>query len=245
MNPTSSPTLTKNLLSPGGVWISPGKLESALRERGTDDGGHRIIPGPVRNIVCLGLVVVGIYAGAQVTHVPSIPIVTAIYEVHNQQPAYSMAIHSVLEITGLSKERVAKLLSITRPTLDSWIRGGQIRDQNRQRIFAIHDVLKRAAVRHRTSDQLVEWLDTPRGISGRTPAQLLEAGEYDRARALAISMPSAGLERTPTWVGRPVAEAFQVEEESFPEAMPSEENQPIQMFNEDNEDEEWETIPET
>lgn len=245
MNLTSSPTLTTTLLASNDVWTSPGKLEKALRERGTDDGGHRIMPG-VRNIVRVDFVVIGIYAGAQVTHVPSTPTVTAICEVHNQQPVYSMAIRSMLEMTSLSKERVARLLSTTRPTLDSWLRGGQIRDQNRQRIFAIHDVLKRAAMRYRTSDQLVEWLDTPRSPDGRTPAQLLAAGEFDRARALAISMPPSRLGRTPAWVGRPVAEAFQVEVESFPEAVASEENQTIQMFNADNdEDEEWETLSKT
>ncbi len=62
--------------------------------------------------------------------------------------------------------------------------------------------------RWRTRDELRAWLETPRGADGRTPLECLAAGDLDRLRALALSVPSAHLTRAPSWVRSPVAPRF-------------------------------------
>jgi hypothetical protein len=68
--------------------------------------------------------------------------------------------------------------------------------------------------------ELATWLDTPRGAEGLTPAELLEMDEIDRARYLAVSIPSPGLVRPPAWVRRPIPEAFRAGAEHRQEALP-------------------------
>jgi len=118
------------------------------------------------------------------------------------------SIRWVKEATGFSWERIARLVGVSRQAINRWEHGEAIVDSNRGRILSVLDVLERAAARCRTSDELVAWLDTPRGADGRTPAELLEANEIDRARRLAMSVPSPRLKRAASWTGRPVAEAF-------------------------------------
>lgn len=132
------------------------------------------------------------------------------------------AIQWMKQATGFSQERIAELVGVSRQTLNRWQRGEHIKDTNRQRIFAVRSVLERALIRHRTRAELVEWLDTPRGADGRTPAQCLADGAIDRARLLAVSTPSTQLKRAPSWVRQPVPDAFRAGAEHEQEALPPE-----------------------
>ena len=87
-------------------------------------------------------------------------------------------------------------------------KGTPISGPNRQRLFAVREVLERAASRYKTKELLVAWLDTPAGADGRTPAQLLAENEISRARLLAMSSPSPRLVSPPAWVNRPIPENF-------------------------------------
>lgn len=133
------------------------------------------------------------------------------------------ALRWIKEATGYSQDRIADLVGVTRQTLNRWDRGEAIKDTNRQRIFAVREILERAWVRHTTRTQLTAWLDTPRGADGRTPAQCLAVGDIGRARLLAVSVPSPRLSLPPAWVRRPVPASFQVGAEHEQEALPPEE----------------------
>jgi transcriptional regulator with XRE-family HTH domain len=122
--------------------------------------------------------------------------------------------------TGLSQERIGRLIGVTRQTINRWENGEPITDANRRRLFAVCDVLERATLRYPTPAELAAWLDTPRGADGRTSAELLEMNEIDRARYLAVSTPSPHLASPPAWVRRPVPEAFRAGAEHRQEALP-------------------------
>lgn len=132
------------------------------------------------------------------------------------------ALHWIKQATGFSQERISELVGVSRQTLNRWQRGEPIKDTNRQRVFAVRSVLERALIRHRTRPELVAWLDTPRGADGRTPAQCFAAGDIDRARLLALSVPSPQVKRAPSWVRRPVPPAFRAGGEHEQQALPPE-----------------------
>ena len=123
-------------------------------------------------------------------------------------------------VTGLSQVRIGKLLDVTRQTIINWEHGAPINDGHRRRLFAVRDVLERAARRYTTPAELVAWLDTPRGVDGRTPAELLEMNEIDHARLLAVSSPSPKLVPSPTWVNRGIPRAFRAGAERRQEVLP-------------------------
>jgi transcriptional regulator with XRE-family HTH domain len=130
------------------------------------------------------------------------------------------AIQWIKAATGLSQERLGLLIGVTRQTINRWEHGEPITDANRRRLFAVREVLERATLLYPTPVELAAWLDTPREAEGRTPAELLEMDEIDRARYLAVSTPSPRLARPPAWVRQPVPEAFRVGEEHRQEALP-------------------------
>lgn len=138
-------------------------------------------------------------------------------------PLHVEAVRWIKEATGLSDARIARLLGVSRPTLRNWEHRGVIADVKRQRLYAVREILELAAARQGSPDELVHWLDTPRGADGFTPAKLLEAGEVDRARYLAASSPSPRLRRPPAWLNRPVPPAFQKGAEQRMETLPPEE----------------------
>src|SRR5205823_979410 len=102
--------------------------------------------------------------------------------------------------TDLSQGRIGRLIGVTQQTINRWENGEPITDTNRRRLFAVRDVLERAMLRYPTPAELVAWLDTPDTVDGRTPAELLEMGDINRARLFAISTPSPGLGLLPEWV---------------------------------------------
>ncbi len=97
------------------------------------------------------------------------------------------ALHWIKVATGLSQERIGDLLGVSRQTIRNWGEGTPIAGANRRRIFAVRDVLERAAMRYPTKPELANWLDTPHGAEGLTPAQLLAMGRIDEARYWAIA----------------------------------------------------------
>lgn len=121
---------------------------------------------------------------------------------------HSEAVRWIKAATGLSDARVGRLIGVSRQTLTNWDRGAAIAEENLRRLLAVREVLERAATRSPQPEHLRAWLNTPRGIDGRTPAQLLEANEIDRARLLAMATPSARVARPSSWAGRSVPTAF-------------------------------------
>jgi len=154
------------------------------------------------------------------------------------------AVQWIKAATGLSQERIGRLIGVTRQTINRWENGEPITDNNRRHLFVVREILGRATLQHPTPAQLATWLDTPRGADGHTPAELLEAEEFDRARYLAISTPSPNLAPPPEWVRRPIPEAFRAGAEHRREAWPPEQDDELADLI-DDEDEEWEELPNT
>jgi len=117
--------------------------------------------------------------------------------------------------------------------MNGWKKGGKIADDNRQRLFAVREVLERAIFKYPTQAGLVAWLDTPRGAEGSTPAQLLEDKKIDEARLLAVATPSPHLIRAQPWAKRATSEAFLIGEEHYPEACPPQQNDEFDLLNDD------------
>lgn len=188
----------------GGIFIDH---NSSIRWRMYDDGDHivNVLPG-----------VNEIFAG-------TVKCIDSLLPLHQSAVELPLdAIHWMESMTGLSQDRIGKLIGVSRQAINVWKRGGRIADENRQRILAVRDVLKRALAKHPTKDLLMAWLDTPRGSDGRTPAQLLEANEINRARLLAMAVPSPHIKTVPSWVNRPIPEAFRAGAERRQEALPRE-----------------------
>lgn len=161
-------------------------------------------------------------------------------------PPHLDALRWIETATGLSQERIGRLVGVTRQTINNWENGESIKDPNRRRIFAVRDVLERATRQHPTREQLTAWLDTPRGADGRTPAELLAANEINRARLLAVSSPSQRLKRPPAWANRPVPNAFRTRAEHRQEAWSPEADKVLaDLIRNENEggDEDGEDLP--
>jgi len=124
-----------------------------------------------------------------------------------EQP-HQEAVGWIKTATGLSWERVGRLVGVSRQAVNAWRQGAPIGDEHRRRLLAVRDVLERAAKRNPQPGGLAAWLDTPRGADARTPADLLEAGEIGKARLLALSSPSRGVKAPPEWAGRGAREAY-------------------------------------
>ncbi len=150
---------------------------------------------------------------------------------------YLNTIRWIKAATGFSQERIGRLIGVTRQTINRWEHGEPITDANRRRLFAVRDVLERAMLRYPTPGELATWLDTPEVIDGRTPAELLEADEINKARLLAISTPSPGLAPPPAWVRQPVPEALRAGEEHRQEVLPpSQDDELAALIGDEDED---------
>lgn len=132
------------------------------------------------------------------------------------------ALAFISERTGLSQEQIGDVLGVTRQTLHNWRRGDPIGDANLRRLLAVRDVLGRAARRYPSPDLLRAWLLTPRGTDGKTPGDLLAAGEIDRARLLAMAPPAGGVSPLPAVLRRPTPPTMRTGRESRIEAYPDE-----------------------
>lgn len=104
--------------------------------------------------------------------------------------------------TGLPDSRVAALLGVTRQALVRWRKGDPMAASKRRHLFAVRDVLERAAQQYPSVEALGAWLDTPQRPDGRTPSDLLAEGEIDQARLLAVTRPSDSVVAPPAWVSQ-------------------------------------------
>jgi hypothetical protein len=144
------------------------------------------------------------------------------------------AVEWIKEATALSWDRVGKLLGVTRQAINAWRLGGPIRNDHRQRLFEVREVLERAAKRNPRPSDLAAWLDTPRGADARSPADLLEAREIGRARLLAATTPSPKVKAPPMQVQRDALEAYQESRERL-RPLPPERDEDLlaEMMNEE------------
>jgi hypothetical protein len=218
---TSSPTVNDNLILD--VQHDETIPEPQLTDvKSTHDGGHRLVGGPVSRFVRVraGLLLTGVFVGGAVTPSSLVPTINEVHIAPIQQRAHARALQEVLASTRLTKVKLAELLNISRPTLDAWLQGEPIRDAHHRHLFAVKDVLDRAALQYQTPDQLLAWLDRPVNATGETPSHLLRTGSFDRARLLAMGRPSATVTRVPAWVRRPIAARFHARAEGLPTATP-------------------------
>jgi hypothetical protein len=100
------------------------------------------------------------------------------------------AIDWIQDATGLSDERTASLLGVSRRALLDWKAGKAIKASNLRRLVETMDVLQRAQSRYQSREQLLSWLYSPDQLEGVSPEALLDRGDFDRARFLAVVGPT-------------------------------------------------------
>lgn len=123
---------------------------------------------------------------------------------HPSRSPHQDALAWIKNATGLANARIAELIGVTRQTVHNWSTGSPIEDPNYRQLLTVRDILERAQRRHPTPEQLRTWLDTPRGADAVTPAQLIAAGDFNKARLYAVSMPSPAVRPPTTGVRRAV-----------------------------------------
>lgn len=180
-------------------------------ERSTGDGGTLLQGGLFWTVVPIAralLLDTAAGLGPWISRRGVVPVPKQSQAEVRQRAPHIEAVRWIKVATGLSDARLGSLIGVSRQTLTNWERGAAIAEENLRRLLAVREVLERAATRSPHPEHLRAWLNTPRGIDGRTPAQLLEANEIDRARLLAMAAPSARVARPSSWVGRSVPTAF-------------------------------------
>ena len=118
------------------------------------------------------------------------------------------AISWIQQATGLSDERTADLLGVSRRGLLNWKAGMAIKERNLRRLLETKDVLQRAQRRHPSREQMLAWLHTPDELEATSPATLLSRGKFDQARFLAVAGPTT-VEPSPQPARRPTSSAWQ------------------------------------
>lgn len=114
-------------------------------------------------------------------------------------PPHTRAVTWIQDAAGMSEQRLADLLDVTRITIRNWKAGGSVRQHNHvERLYQIRDVLERAQQSYPRKDELSAWLATPSLIDGITPESLLRHGDFDKARALAL-LTKSDVAPTPYW----------------------------------------------
>lgn len=122
-------------------------------------------------------------------------------------PPHTEAVTWIQQHTNLSEERVGAMLGVDRITIRNWKAGLPIKESNLRRVLGTKDVLERA-IRHRQGNsQLMAWLETPDIELGVSPGRLLEQGDINRARLLAVMSPSS-VAPLPDWARREVPAAW-------------------------------------
>ncbi len=106
----------------------------------------------------------------------------------------------LVKTIGLSRARVAELVGVSRQTVHRWESGYKIQRPHWSRLASVTDVLRRAHERLTTADRTRKWLDAPGSIAGRTPMDLIVAGDVDGARALAMSAGSSTVVSAPDYL---------------------------------------------
>lgn len=118
-----------------------------------------------------------------------------------ERETHVSAVRWLEEHVGLSQEAIGTLVGVSRQTVHNWLyKGAAIRDENRQRLLAVREILERVQRRDQGSEALKTWLDTPRGSEAKTPRQLLIANEIGKARALSLSTAVPRSRSAPAWL---------------------------------------------
>lgn len=104
-----------------------------------------------------------------------------------QQRDYGRVLAWLKTTTELSDARLARLLGVSRQSIHLWKAGKPMRAEHFRRLLRVAEIVKRAASRQDTPLTIRAWLDMPWPPDGRTPAGLLEAGDFDKARYCAVA----------------------------------------------------------
>ena len=89
-------------------------------------------------------------------------------------------------VSGFSDAEIGALLNVEPKTVSMWNQGLTVPDFKEYHVSQIYDVLKTAERRHATKNSMRVWLTSLHGDDMKTPAQMLAAHEYDKARFRAI-----------------------------------------------------------
>lgn len=122
-------------------------------------------------------------------HMPAVNLVADIEAIDESSRSQLRSVLREIEcLTGLKKIRVAEdLLGVSKQAYNAWERGLNIKTPNLTRVLETSDVLRRASKVHSGAMNLCAWLNAPSGARAERPIDLLRAGEFGRARLLAIS----------------------------------------------------------
>ncbi len=198
---------------------------------GTGHLSTTVLSPPVRVVVGSGSAAVltispTAYRPGRVTAPPTVDLAPA--RNHSTQSArstYQDALHWIYRATGLSKERIGSLIGVTRQTIANWENGSAMSDKGRRRLLLVREILKRAQQQYPTADGLTAWLDTPRGASGVTPAELFQRGDFRQARLLAVTSPSPGMQAVGSWSTHVAPPMLDRGAEHLMEALPSDQDE--------------------
>jgi hypothetical protein len=128
-------------------------------------------------------------------------------QAEKQTEAVPIDVQTVLleieQLTGLKKVRIAEdLMGVTSRAYNAWERGLNMAPQNLKRVLETWDILKRASAGHPGPESLQVWLQTPRGARAERPQELIRAGEFGRARLLAMSAALSRQQPVADWILR-------------------------------------------
>lgn len=123
-------------------------------------------------------------------------------------PEHARAVQWLIDSAGLTAPRLAEMLGVSRVRIQGWKTGAPIMPARLERVLQVRDVLTRAMSTRPLKEDLAAWLATPDPYQGVTPAQLLQQGDFDRARMLTVVSPSR-TEPLPDWARRPIPAKWQ------------------------------------
>ncbi len=132
-----------------------------------------------------------------------------------------VAIKMIQGVTGLSDERIGRLLGVSRQTLAAWKSGSVIRRSNEEALSEVADIIERAASRYANPTVLQKWLDEADTELGLSPGEMISNHRFDEARYSAMAGTSTvvpqivritGAHRTTRVTDDPLAQAKSIEE---------------------------------
>jgi DNA-binding transcriptional regulator YiaG len=176
-----------------------------LRGSRTGDTGAKL--DPRRFVGPRGTGVLLLHPSPEHPQIDSTHIMANTHGIELAMPSHARTVQWIKNATGLPEERVACLLGVSRIAIRDWEAGRPIRETNRRRLLETKDILQRAERQHPGRDSLVAWLDTPDPVQETSPATLLERGNLDLARLLAVLAPTS-VAPMPTWARRSTSPAW-------------------------------------
>lgn len=92
-------------------------------------------------------------------------------------------------LTGLPVEALASVAGVTRVGYYEWLKGKPIALKREVALLSMLAVVRLAASSRGTPDDVRKWLVEPASAGGRTPLELLKAGEIEAATGFALRTP--------------------------------------------------------